>query len=296
MKNITAFMLSLLVIFNNSVFVGAEASNNSDTSINYSLNDVVLIKEGDISTIRLVGNPLVIVDKEPSETELKSNITVKYYVECDNSYLIYFDLEKNEIIKEEFELKVSYIWDYNLNKVFDYETNEELGYINPEKGDVAADKNVQDDAEQKDLITDTEAIIKMLTEYADEHIPNHGYIGVVHEQESEYICIDTKSVSSVADGVIKFINENKIDESKIRITVINPTLDDSYDDMLGDINSDGKVDITDLTELSLALLGDTELTSAQKTAADVDQDGEVKLTDLAKFRQFLSEQISSLGE
>jgi len=64
---------------------------------------------------------------------------------------------------------------------------------------------------------------------------------------------------------------------------------------LGDINFDGKTDITDLSELSLALVGDKELTEAQQKAADVDGDGTVKLADLAKFRQFLSKQISSLG-
>ena len=62
----------------------------------------------------------------------------------------------------------------------------------------------------------------------------------------------------------------------------------------GDINSDGKVDITDITELSLALLGDTELTSAQQLLADVDADGDVKLTDLATLKQYISKQIDSL--
>lgn len=269
--------------------------DNSDTCINYSLNDVVLIKEGDDSTIRLVGNPLVIVNTEPSETELKSNITVKYYVECDNPYLIYFDSEKNEVIKEEFELKISYIWDYNLNKVFDYETNEELGYINPEKGDISIDKNIQDYTEQEDLITDSETIIKMLTEYADENIPRHGYIGIAYDQDSEYILIDTKSEDSVTAGIIKFINENKLDGSNIRIRVSSPTLNDSTDDTTGDVNFDKKVDLTDMSWLSLYLIGDKEFTDAMRKSADIDGDGEVKLADLAKFRQFLSKKISSLG-
>ena len=63
----------------------------------------------------------------------------------------------------------------------------------------------------------------------------------------------------------------------------------------GDINSDGKADLTDITELSLYLIGDKDLTEDQLAAADVDGDDEVKLTDLAKFRQYLSKQIESLG-
>ena len=64
---------------------------------------------------------------------------------------------------------------------------------------------------------------------------------------------------------------------------------------LGDIDGNGIIDLTDLSELSLALVGDKELTESQRKAADVDSDGAVKLADLAKFRQFLSKQISSLG-
>lgn len=56
----------------------------------------------------------------------------------------------------------------------------------------------------------------------------------------------------------------------------------------GDINADGAADVTDLSYLSLYLIGDIEFTDAQKKAADTDKDGEVKLADLATFRQYLS--------
>ena len=62
----------------------------------------------------------------------------------------------------------------------------------------------------------------------------------------------------------------------------------------GDINYDGTIDITDLTSLSLALLGDSELTEEQKSAADIDGDGVVTLADLARLQQYLSKKIDSL--
>ena len=62
----------------------------------------------------------------------------------------------------------------------------------------------------------------------------------------------------------------------------------------GDINYDGTIDITDLTSLSLALLGDSELTEEQKSAADIDGDGAVTLADLARLQQYLSKKIDSL--
>ena len=47
------------------------------------------------------------------------------------------------------------------------------------------------------------------------------------------------------------------------------------------------VDLTDLSYLSLALLGDLELTDEQKEQGDVDNDGVLTIADLAKLRQFV---------
>jgi hypothetical protein len=63
----------------------------------------------------------------------------------------------------------------------------------------------------------------------------------------------------------------------------------------GDLTGDNIIDLTDLSTLSLALIGDMELTGDQKTAADIDGDGELSMADLAKLRQFLSRKIDSLG-
>ena len=102
-------------------------------------------------------------------------------------------------------------------------------------------------------------------------IDNGDYSKVVH---------DPAAIESGFSGALEATAE-QIEESK------NQT---------GDINFDGKVDISDLSELSLALIGDKELTKLQQKVADVDSDGAVKLTDLAKFRQFLSKVIISLED
>ena len=64
--------------------------------------------------------------------------------------------------------------------------------------------------------------------------------------------------------------------------------------MIGDIFLDEKIDVTDLTELSLALLGDKVLTENQQRAADIDGDGAVTLADLARLQQYLSKKIDKL--
>ncbi len=66
---------------------------------------------------------------------------------------------------------------------------------------------------------------------------------------------------------------------------------DSSEKITGDLTGDGKVDLTDLSELSLWLIGDKK--SVDLSVADVDGDGEVRLTDLAKMRQYLSHVIDA---
>ena len=63
----------------------------------------------------------------------------------------------------------------------------------------------------------------------------------------------------------------------------------------GDVNSDGKVDVTDLSLLSLYLLDKTGIKGDGLKAADVNGDGSVALTDLATLRQFISKKITKLG-
>ena len=229
MKKMTALLSALVLAACSCVTVSAkEIPRNPDDSIKYSSNDVVLIKDGDSETISLVRNPLVILDAEPTEDELKSNFTSKYWINCEEPYLIYYDLNKNEIIKEDFELCISYIWDYNENKVYDYETSEELGVI----------RNI-------------------------------------HESEESY--------QGVVIGTDKETGKN---------IMVRPTLEEpGY--IAGDLNFDGKIDVTDLSELSLALADGKEFTDAQQNAVDVDKDGKVTLSDLARMRQFLSKIIEA---
>lgn len=106
------------------------------------------------------------------------------------------------------------------------------------------------------------------------------------------ISVKNEKINNIIDI---YENESSGLVKTFEISVLLADQSQSGEEIAGDINSDGKADLTDLTELSLALIGDNELTATQQKAADVDRDGEVKLADLAMFKQFLSKQISSLG-
>lgn len=59
----------------------------------------------------------------------------------------------------------------------------------------------------------------------------------------------------------------------------------------GDVDGNGVVDITDLTQISLAVVGDITLSDEQVTAADINRNGEADLADLARLRQYVSKVI-----
>ena len=106
----------------------------------------------------------------------------------------------------------------------------------------------------------------------------------------QYLNIELKKLSK--ENTIEVIQALEANDNVLFVDTVTATM---VLNKKGDINYDGKVDITGLSELALALVGDKELTESQQKAADVDSDGAVKLADLAKFRQYLSKVISSLG-
>jgi len=61
--------------------------------------------------------------------------------------------------------------------------------------------------------------------------------------------------------------------------------------MLGDIDDNKVVDLTDLTYLSLYLLGDYEFDERQCASADIQGDGTVNIADLPAFKQAVTKRI-----
>ena len=64
--------------------------------------------------------------------------------------------------------------------------------------------------------------------------------------------------------------------------------------LAGDVNNDGKVDVTDISTLALILADRKDMTPDQIVRADVTNNGKVELADLARIRQFISRVINSL--
>ena len=64
----------------------------------------------------------------------------------------------------------------------------------------------------------------------------------------------------------------------------------------GDLDGDGSTDLTDLTNLSLYLLGDKKFDDVQKKLADVNADTIVDIADLAHYKQYVSKDNVVLGK
>ncbi len=63
----------------------------------------------------------------------------------------------------------------------------------------------------------------------------------------------------------------------------------------GDIDSNGKIESTDLTYLSLYMLNDYSFTEEQKVVADVTGDGKINLADVAHLKQYICKDDIKLG-
>ena len=62
----------------------------------------------------------------------------------------------------------------------------------------------------------------------------------------------------------------------------------------GDMDGNDIIDVTDLSIVSLAVIGDKVLTAEQIKAGDINENGKVDLADLARLRQYISGVVISL--
>ena len=144
---------------------------------------------------------------------------------------------------------------------------------------------------EAELVKDPEKIYDIVNSYVEENLSGDATV-IITEEGIVLVTYRQTSINEPefnSNGLQIFLQENNVDFEKIMIE----HLDDSPDIYFGDVDLNGTIDVTDLTDLSLALLGDKELNVAQQKAADVDADGAVTLADLARLRQYLSKKITS---
>ncbi len=157
-------------------------------------------------------------------------------------------------------------------------------------------------------ITDAQEIYSILAPFVEKNYANEakilynededlGMVGVSITFRQRAIGESESDVTKMVDEICDYMKENNIDPSFAPIFVLDDEPDSEpsivANNKAGDLNSDGKIDVTDLSELSLALADGKEFTDEQQKAADVDKDGKVTLSDLARIKQYISNIITS---
>ncbi len=108
-----------------------------------------------------------------------------------------------------------------------------------------------------------------------------------------------------ADRIEKLLTENKYSENLYEI-ISDPGIEnnDVYDKyfsscencyIYGDLNDDHVTDLTDLSYLSLYLLGETEFDDILTESADIDANGIVDIADLAYYKQYVCKDTAALS-
>ncbi|MBQ5988504.1 MAG: dockerin type I repeat-containing protein [Oscillospiraceae bacterium] len=144
---------------------------------------------------------------------------------------------------------------------------------------------------------DNGRIKKLLESFIDQNYHDRARIcGVGEDYDAIYAVIfntdfslDSKAMNDIWNDFEKLLKENDIDPKLVQVRFLEGVVVASVN--TGDVDLNGTIDVTDLTELSLALVGDKELAADQKLAADIDGDGTVSIADLARLQQYLSKKI-----
>lgn len=103
------------------------------------------------------------------------------------------------------------------------------------------------------------------------------------DELDEYPTINTEFIENSLNDWKETYENSDVSEEDEQI-IADETPENIY---YGDLNNDGTADLTDLTLLSLFLMGSADLTNSEIEAADIDGNGEADIADLAYFKQFV---------
>ncbi len=102
--------------------------------------------------------------------------------------------------------------------------------------------------------------------------------------------IPSNKVYSWEYTIIPSVSDVQTEPEVPDVPDVTPSEEPDY--ILGDVNGDGKVDITDISVMAVKLVDKKPFESPSDKASDVDKDGEVGLTDLTTIKQFVSKVIT----
>ena len=111
---------------------------------------------------------------------------------------------------------------------------------------------------------------------------------------------DEAAAGTTADITVEIVQVTNKEETDVtgtgtsaKITVQGQPQEPSA--QTGDVNGDGKIDLTDAVYVLLAYNGEKTLTAPQQTAADVNGDSSVNLQDALQIMRYFNQEITAFG-
>ncbi|MBE6842469.1 MAG: hypothetical protein E7510_06515 [Ruminococcus sp.] len=132
----------------------------------------------------------------------------------------------------------------------------------------------------------------MSSDYQKEYEYYPEFIEYLHSDNfSQHLGINVSNLTNAE--LIKLVKSFEKSEFVLATSILFCANTDAQNLKCGDMNIDGKVDLTDLTELSLSLIGDKDLSFIPDNVSDTTKDGNTNLADLARLKQYISLDITS---
>lgn len=117
------------------------------------------------------------------------------------------------------------------------------------------------------------------------YLADWGKNTITNMSDPEY-CEKLEKLLKNDDVFVEFWEAISIPDSESFSTIVYEK--ESHELLYGDINRDLCIDMSDLSLLSLYLIGDNEFNDIQKIAANINDDGQINLSDLAKLKRYIS--------
>lgn len=237
---------------------GAKVTSNKS---NYSLNDKVEISvSASYSKGQVIG-----IDKNGIERVVTENCGTTYSIPASQlgrgAYTAYFSVYNGT-------------GGYDTERI-SFAIDEQL--LNP---CISINKNY---FSTNEIIKIYPSVIGKVNTYKTTIYDNNGNKIKTYENKDEKIEINAKELGAGTYNAIVTFSNYAFEESTdaIQFTVVN-------DHILGDLNSDGKISVNDVTELQMYISQSKDFSDEQKMLADYNQDGVIDINDATDIQRLIA--------
>ena len=279
-----------------------QGNNTLKTEINNDEKKVTIHLENDLAE----GKYHIAINKVDELNEPIKEAGIQFEIRQQNEETgnVYETDEEGRILLTELDMPSGNSQRYIIKEVSapqGYKLNNEIIYLDIEYGQVDGEKRITNAGISQGLMADVE---KQEGQYIAINIQNEKEDGLYIK--SQVYIIDNNYIDRISpETTVKEFIENCESNGEIKIFDIDGNELSEEDKIgtgmtltvsgqlmhklavIGDVNGDGKISVTDLAKLKLAYIGTKILEDEYLLAADVNYDKKLSITDIAQLKQYL---------